>query len=108
METVVRLSLAAAAGFLGGLLADYVRSREERQREEAREERVLLEDASPIAARHSLSLLEERPVFSSAEREQPYAMMHDTDDVRGRRVGNEPSPLEESKSNPSADRRTSA
>jgi hypothetical protein len=101
MGAAVRLILAAAAGFLGGLLAVYVKSREERPWEERRDDRLLLEDASPIAARHSLSLLEERPAVAMDERQRPYATMNDVDDDRRKRAGDKPSPLEEPKPKPS-------
>jgi hypothetical protein len=100
MGAAVRLSLAAAAGFLGGLLAVYVTSRE-RPWEETRDDRLLLEDASPIAARHSLSLLEERPAVAMDERQRPYTTMNDIDDDRRKRAGDKPSPLEEPKPKPS-------
>jgi hypothetical protein len=101
MKTVVRLSLAAAAGFLGGLVADYVKKREKPPRGEASENHLLLEDASAIAARHSLSLLEERPAFAVDEQQRPYAMIYDIDDARRKRVSDKPSLLEEPKPNPS-------
>ena len=101
MKSVVRLSLAAAAGFLGGVLAEYVKKRAERPQEVTREDNMLLEDASPIAARHSLSLLEERPAFVMDERQRPYAMRYDIDDVRRRRAADKPSQLQEPKPNSS-------
>jgi hypothetical protein len=95
MKTVVRLTAAVAAGFLGGLLAAYVKSHKERPREETREDRLLLEDASAIGARHALTVLQERPAFAMDELKQPYAMMYDIDGLRSTRVGDEPSLLEE-------------
>jgi hypothetical protein len=102
MKIIVRLSVAAAAGFLGGLLADYVKKRGERPREETSEGHLLVEDASPIAARHTLSLLEERPAFVTDDRQRPYAMMYDIDDDRPKRVGDKPSQLQEPKPKSSA------
>jgi hypothetical protein len=95
MKTAVNLTVAVVAGFLGGLLADYFKSRQERPPEEIDEQPFLLEDTSPIAARHALTLVEERPAFAIDEQQRPYALMYDIDDVPSERVGDKPSLLEE-------------
>lgn len=95
MKTAISMILAAAAGFLGGLLADRVKAKKELPQDEPRRDRLLLADGSPVAARHALISLQERPAFAVNEHQQPYAMLHDTDGAGSESMVSRPSILEE-------------
>lgn len=95
MNTAIKLLLAAAAGFVGGLVADLVRPRKELPQEVTPKDQLLLADASHVAARHALTSLQERPAFAVDDDERPYAMLYDTDAAGRGPIVSKPALLEE-------------